>query len=239
MRFLGRKVYLAAVVVLVAAMAGAVALASPGADRVVRADRRTIASWLRRRRAASRTIRSACVATPCGRTVARCPCNLPCSNVWRISTTRTRTGPVNCTTTICSAGEGRCKARSAAVPFDAAASTWSPRACRGKPRLEAEAIPWRTVTGPAAGARRDPQSRPPTLGGCGISTSITARCRSSLHGASGSGRWRWASSTITRYRPHPQWYLSETTEDLVHGFSQGIQRGLPRGDERQRIGDAG
>jgi putative transposase len=28
---------------------------------------------------------------------------------------------------------------------------------------------------------------------------------------------------------HLQWYLSETTEDLVHGFSQGIQkRGLPR-----------
>jgi putative transposase len=29
---------------------------------------------------------------------------------------------------------------------------------------------------------------------------------------------------------HLQWYLSETTEDLVHGLSQGIQkRGLPRG----------
>jgi transposase InsO family protein len=29
---------------------------------------------------------------------------------------------------------------------------------------------------------------------------------------------------------HLQWYLSEATEDLVHGFSQGIQkRGLPRG----------
>jgi transposase InsO family protein len=28
---------------------------------------------------------------------------------------------------------------------------------------------------------------------------------------------------------HLQWYLSETTEDLVHGFSQGIQKyGLPR-----------
>ncbi len=28
---------------------------------------------------------------------------------------------------------------------------------------------------------------------------------------------------------HLQWYLSETAEDLVHGFSQAIQkRGLPR-----------
>ena len=28
---------------------------------------------------------------------------------------------------------------------------------------------------------------------------------------------------------HLQWYLSETTQDLVHGFSQAIQkRGLPR-----------
>jgi transposase InsO family protein len=33
----------------------------------------------------------------------------------------------------------------------------------------------------------------------------------------------------SRYCPHLQWYLSETTEDLVHGFSQGIQKcGLPR-----------
>jgi len=34
----------------------------------------------------------------------------------------------------------------------------------------------------------------------------------------------------SRYCPHLQWYLSETTEDLAHGFSQGIQKcGLPRG----------
>jgi transposase InsO family protein len=34
----------------------------------------------------------------------------------------------------------------------------------------------------------------------------------------------------SRYCPHLQWYLSETTEDLVHGFSQGIEKcGLPRG----------
>ena len=34
----------------------------------------------------------------------------------------------------------------------------------------------------------------------------------------------------SRYCVHLQWYLSETTEDLVHGFSQGIQKcGLPRG----------
>jgi transposase InsO family protein len=33
----------------------------------------------------------------------------------------------------------------------------------------------------------------------------------------------------SRYCVHLQWYLSETTEDLVHGFSQGIQKcGLPR-----------
>lgn len=33
----------------------------------------------------------------------------------------------------------------------------------------------------------------------------------------------------SRYCPHLQWYLSETTEDLVHGFSQGAQKcGLPR-----------
>ncbi|MCP5111992.1 MAG: transposase family protein, partial [bacterium] len=33
----------------------------------------------------------------------------------------------------------------------------------------------------------------------------------------------------SRYCPHLQWYLSETTEDLVHGMSQGIQKcGLPR-----------
>ena len=38
---------------------------------------------------------------------------------------------------------------------------------------------------------------------------------------------------------HLQWYLSETAEDLVHGFSQAIQkRGLPRAaDDRQRLGD--
>ena len=48
--------------------------------------------------------------------------------------------------------------------------------------------------------------------------------------ASGSGRWPWASWTITRGTVrHLQWYLSETTEDLVHGLSQGIQKcGLPR-----------
>ncbi len=33
----------------------------------------------------------------------------------------------------------------------------------------------------------------------------------------------------SRYCAHLQWYLSETAEDLVHGFSQGIQKcGLPR-----------
>jgi transposase InsO family protein len=33
----------------------------------------------------------------------------------------------------------------------------------------------------------------------------------------------------SRYCAHLQWYLSETTEDLVHGFSQAIQKcGLPR-----------
>jgi transposase InsO family protein len=33
----------------------------------------------------------------------------------------------------------------------------------------------------------------------------------------------------SRYCVHLQWYLSETTEDLVHGFSQGVQKcGLPR-----------
>jgi putative transposase len=33
----------------------------------------------------------------------------------------------------------------------------------------------------------------------------------------------------SRYCAHLQWYLSETTEDLVHGFSQGIQKcGRPR-----------
>jgi putative transposase len=33
----------------------------------------------------------------------------------------------------------------------------------------------------------------------------------------------------SRFGCHLQWYLSETTEDLVHGFSQGIQKcGLPR-----------
>ncbi len=34
----------------------------------------------------------------------------------------------------------------------------------------------------------------------------------------------------SRYCPHLQWYLSETTEDLVHGFSQAVHKGgLPRG----------
>jgi hypothetical protein len=33
----------------------------------------------------------------------------------------------------------------------------------------------------------------------------------------------------SRYCPHLQWYLSETAEDLVHGWSQGVQKcGLPR-----------
>ena len=33
----------------------------------------------------------------------------------------------------------------------------------------------------------------------------------------------------SRFGCHLQWYLSETTEDLVHGFSQGVQKcGLPR-----------
>ena len=49
-----------------------------------------------------------------------------------------------------------------------------------------------------------------------------------------SGQWRTPIvlgilDDYSRLCCHLQWYLSETTEDLVHGFSQAIQkRGLPR-----------
>ncbi len=56
----------------------------------------------------------------------------------------------------------------------------------------------------------------------------------SLRVITGQGRWRRPIALgilddHSRLCCHLQWYLSETTEDLVHGFSQAIQkRGLPR-----------
>jgi transposase InsO family protein len=56
----------------------------------------------------------------------------------------------------------------------------------------------------------------------------------SLKVVSGAGRWQRPIALgilddHSRLCCHLQWYLSETTEDLVHGFSQAIQkRGLPR-----------
>ena len=56
----------------------------------------------------------------------------------------------------------------------------------------------------------------------------------SLQVVTARGRWQRPLALgilddHSRYCPHLQWYLSETTEDLVHGFSQGIQKcGLPR-----------
>ncbi len=56
----------------------------------------------------------------------------------------------------------------------------------------------------------------------------------SLRVITGEGRWRRPIALgilddHSRLCCHLQWYLSETTEDLVHGFSQAIQkRGLPR-----------
>ncbi len=50
----------------------------------------------------------------------------------------------------------------------------------------------------------------------------------------GQGRWQRPIALgilddHSRLCCHLQWYLSETAEDLVHGFSQAIQkRGLPR-----------
>lgn len=56
----------------------------------------------------------------------------------------------------------------------------------------------------------------------------------SLKVLTGAGRWQKPIALgilddHSRLCCHLQWYLSETTEDLVHGFSQAIQkRGLPR-----------
>jgi len=56
----------------------------------------------------------------------------------------------------------------------------------------------------------------------------------SLKVLTGNGRWQRPIALgilddHSRLCCHLQWYLSETTEDLVHGFSQAIQkRGLPR-----------
>ncbi len=56
----------------------------------------------------------------------------------------------------------------------------------------------------------------------------------SLRVITGEGRWRRPIALgilddHSRLCCHLQWYLSESTEDLVHGFSQAIQkRGLPR-----------
>ena len=56
----------------------------------------------------------------------------------------------------------------------------------------------------------------------------------SLQVLTSSGQWRkpivlGVLDDYSRLCCHLQWYLSETTEDLVHGFSQAIQkRGLPR-----------
>ena len=59
-----------------------------------------------------------------------------------------------------------------------------------------------------------------------------------------SGQWQRPLALgilddCSRLGCHLQWYLSETAEDLVHGFSQAIQkRGLPRStDDRRRLGD--
>lgn len=57
----------------------------------------------------------------------------------------------------------------------------------------------------------------------------------SLKVVTGNGRWQRPIALgilddHSRLGCHLQWYLSETTEDLAHGFSQAIQkRGLPRG----------
>jgi transposase InsO family protein len=56
----------------------------------------------------------------------------------------------------------------------------------------------------------------------------------SLKVVTGAGQWQrpialGVLDDHSRLCCHLQWYLSETTEDLVHGFSQAIQkRGLPR-----------
>lgn len=56
----------------------------------------------------------------------------------------------------------------------------------------------------------------------------------SLKVVTGAGQWRrpialGVLDDHSRLCCHLQWYLTETTEDLVHGFSQAIQkRGLPR-----------
>ena len=77
---------------------------------------------------------------------------------------------------------------------------------------------------------RSAVTRRSTSARCGTSTSITARCRWSRP----RGQWQRPLALgilddHSRYCAHLQWYLSETTEDLVHGFSQGIQKcGLPR-----------
>jgi len=57
----------------------------------------------------------------------------------------------------------------------------------------------------------------------------------SLKVVTGNGRWQRPIALgilddHSRLGCHLQWYLSETAQDLVHGFSQAIQkRGLPRG----------
>jgi len=63
---------------------------------------------------------------------------------------------------------------------------------------------------------------------------VTCRVTCSLQVVTPRGQWQRPLALgilddHSRYCVHLQWYLSETTEDLVHGFSQGIQKcGLPR-----------
>ena len=101
-----------------------------------------------------------------------------------------------------------------------------------KPRPRPKQHPGQLLAAQRRERRRCAVMRPSTSG------SLALRLPSRL-AAGGHTPWPVAAaagvalgilSTIARYCPHLQWYLSETTEDLVHGFSQGVQKcGLPRG----------
>ena len=64
---------------------------------------------------------------------------------------------------------------------------------------------------------------------CGTWTSTTARARCSPATAAWSRRWLLGVlDDRSRLVCHVQWYLDETAESLVHGFSQALQRGACR-----------
>jgi hypothetical protein len=230
-RFLGRKVYLAAVVVLVAAMRQ-----GPSPRRVREltelfgADRRTIASWLYRARREPDdpvgVLRRA-VRKDCGKmslqpallerladqyhAYPHWTCQLHYDNLQALVKADAKLGPLRSYSTL----------RRYMVA----------QGLLRKPRLKPKQYPGelRPVQ-----RREQREIRSQEAAYVGALWHLDFH-HGSLQVVTPRGQWQRPLALgilddHSRYCPHLQWYLSETTEDLVHGFSQGIQKcGLPRG----------